>query len=402
MNKTIPLSVPYLSLDILKNLEETIRTGWVSTGGRFIQEFEMKVADYTGVKRALSCQSGTAGLHLALRALGVGYEDEVIVPTLTFIAAVNPVTYTGAEPVFMDCDDTLNMDLDKLETFLKEECRHVKGRVINKRTNRTVKAVIVVHVFGNPLDFDRLMAIRNTYNVKIIEDATEALGSFNLSGRYANRHCGTIGDVGVYSFNANKIITTGGGGMIISHNQQLLEYAEFLSHQAKADPLYYTHDEIGYNYRMTNIQAAFGTDQIDRLEGFIETKIINYKLYEQALQGIEGLTLLPFREDARANHWFYSLYIEKEKYGMDARELLRKLNDHNIQSRPLWGLIHKQKPYVKHQQFCIEKANSFEGALINIPCSSSLTAEDIEIVTEVLTPQTKSHFMVPPLLARLR
>jgi len=384
MNKFIPLSVPNLSLDILENIKETIETGWVSTGGRFIKEFEEKVAKYVGVEKAVSCQSGTAGLHLAMRVLGIGPGDEVIVPTVTFIAAVNPVKYMGAEPVFMDCDDTLNMDMDKLEEFLENECRYIDGKVVNKKTGRMIKAVVVVHVFGNPANMEKLMEIKKRYNLKVVEDATEALGSYYLEGKFAGRHCGTIGDIGVYSFNANKIITTGGGGMVVSHNRELLGKVEFLALQAKTDPLYFIHDEIGYNYRMTNIQAAFGVDQIDRLEGFIETKIRNYNLYKKAIEDIEGLTLLPFRPDTRANHWFYSIIVDKEKYGMDRDELLRKLNENNIQTRPLWGLIHKQKPYVNNQAYRIEKAYYYEKNLINVPCSSNLSEEDIEIVVEKL------------------
>ncbi|MFI8493292.1 LegC family aminotransferase [Peribacillus butanolivorans] len=383
-NKTIPLSVPNLSLDILENVKETIETGWVSTGGRFIHEFESKIAKYVGVDKAIACQSGTAGLHLALRVLDIRHGDEVIVPTLTFIAAVNPVRYMGAEPIFMDCDDDLNMDMDKLEDFLENECSYIDGKVINKKSKKVIKAIIAVHVFGNPVKIDRLIEIKNKYNLKLIEDATEALGSYYLEGEYADRHCGTVGDIGVYSFNANKILTTGGGGMVVSHNEQLLDKIAFLSVQAKTDPLYFTHDEVGYNYRMTNIQAAFGTNQIDRLEAFIETKIKNYNLYKKAIDNIEGLTLLPFRNDTRSNHWFYSVVVEKEKYGMNRNELLLKLNDNNIQTRPLWGLIHKQKPYLGNQGYKIEKAEFYEANLINIPCSSNLTRDEVEIVLENL------------------
>jgi perosamine synthetase len=376
-NNIIPLSVPNLSIDILENIKETIETGWVSTGGRFIQEFETKIAKYVGVKKAISCQSGTAGLHLALRVLDVQHGDEVIVPTLTFVAAVNPVRYMGAEPIFMDCDDNLNIDIDKLEEFLENECHHIDGKVINKKTNKVIKAIIAVHVFGNPINMERLIEVKEKYNLKIIEDATEALGSYFLEGQYAGRHCGTIGDIGVYSFNANKIITTGGGGMVVSHNQKWLDEIAFLSVQAKTDPLYFIHDEIGYNYRMTNIQAAFGTDQIDRLEGFIESKTKNYNLYKKAVENIEGLTLLPFRNEARSNHWFYSIIVDSDKYGMNRDELLRKLNEGNIQTRPLWGLIHKQKPYLKNQGYRIEKAEFYEKNLINIPCSSNLSRENV-------------------------
>ncbi|GAQ24566.1 LegC family aminotransferase [Tepidanaerobacter syntrophicus] len=380
----IPLSVPNLSLDIMENIKETIETGWVSTGGRFITEFEEKTARYVGVKRAVSCQSGTAGLHLALKVLGIEPEDEVIVPTVTFIAAVNPVKYMGAEPIFMDCDDTLDMDMDKLEEFLENECDFIDGKVINKKTKRQIKAITIVHVFGNPANMEKLIRIKEKYNLKVIEDSTEALGSYYLEGKYKGKYCGTIGDIGVYSFNANKIITTGGGGMVVSNNQELLDKVAYLAVQAKTDPLYFVHDEVGYNYRMTNIQAAFGTDQIDKLESFIETKIRNYNLYKKGIENIEGLTLLPFREDTRSNHWFYSVIVDKDKYGIDRDELLRKLNNDSIQTRPLWSLIHKQKPYLNNQSYKIEKAEFYEKNLINIPCSSNLSEEEVGVVVEKL------------------
>lgn len=379
-NKKIPLSVPNLSIEILDNIRETIETGWVSTGGRFIQEFEEKVAKYVGVENAISCQSGTAGLHLALRVLGVEQDDEVIVPTLTFIAAVNPIRYMGAEPIFMDCDESLNMDMQKLENFLEKECWFENDKVINKITNRIIKAIIVVHVFGNPVNIDKLMDLKNKYKIAIIEDATEALGSYYLDGNYPNKHCGTIGDIGVYSFNANKIITTGGGGMVVSNDKKLLDKVAFLSMQAKTDPLYFIHEDVGYNYRMTNIQAAFGTDQIDRLEDFIKTKIKNFELYKTSLEKIDGITLLPFNENTRANKWFYSIVVDETKSGINRDDLLKVLNENNIQTRPLWGLIHKQKPYLKNQTYCIEQAYYYEQNLINIPCSSNLKSDDIDIV----------------------
>jgi aminotransferase in exopolysaccharide biosynthesis len=382
--RSIPLSVPNLSMDIVDNIKDTIESGWVSTGGKFIKEFQEKMENYLKVDKAAAVQSGTAGLHLAMEVLGIGKGQEVIVPTVTFIAAVNPVTYVGAEPVFMDCADDLNIDLDKLEFFLNHECKNIEGKVINTNTEREIKAIVIVHVFGNPTDMERLVELADKYNLKIIEDSTEALGSYYTSGKYEGRHCGTIGDIGVYSFNANKIITTGGGGMLVSQEPELLEKAEFLGVQAKTDPLYYQHDEIGYNYRMTNIQAAYGTDQIDRLEDFIATKIKNYKLYKKAISEIDGLSLLPFNEGTRANHWFYSVLVDKEEYGIDRDQLLRKLNDVNIQARPLWGLIHQQKPYLDNQAYNIEKAQYYVDHLINIPCSSSLTEEEVEIVVEWL------------------
>ena len=378
----INLSVPNLSMDILDNLKECLESGWVSTGGRFIPEFETKVKNYMKTKCAAGVQSGTAGLHMSLQVLGVQRDEEVFVPTLTFIAAVNPTTYLGASPIFIDCDDSLCMDPIKLEKFCSEECDFKEGVLVNKKTNKKIRALVIVHVFGNMADMEKIMDIAKKYNLRVLEDATEALGTYYTEGRYKGKYAGTIGDIGVLSFNANKIITTGGGGMVVGDNEELVEKVRFLSSQAKKDILYFIHDEIGYNYRMLNLQAALGTSQIDQLESFIETKIKNYKIYKEELEKIEGLEILPFVEGIRANHWFYSLKIDKEKYGIGRDELLQKLVDAGIQTRPIWGLIHQQKPYSACQNYKIEKALYYYDRILNLPCSSNLTEKEVYQVIE--------------------
>lgn len=381
----IPLSIPNLEVEpIIGNLKECLQSGWVSTGGRFITEFENKIAKYVGAIEAVGIQSGTAGLHTALRVMGIESGDEVLVPTLTFIAAVNPITYLGARPIFMDCDDTLCIDPIKIEKFCEEECEMRDTTLYNKKTNAKIKVLVVVHIFGNIANMEKIMEIASKYNLKVLEDATEALGSYYTEGKYKGKFAGTIGDAGVYSFNANKIITTGGGGMVVSNNKDLLDRVRFLSVQAKTDPLYFIHDEIGYNYRMLNLQAALGTHQIDQLENFIETKIKNYNLYKEALENIEGLTLLPFESNQRANYWFYSVVVDEKRYGINKDELLKKLVDINIQTRPIWGLIHQQKPYLKNEAYQMEKSIWYHDRILNIPCSSNLTEKDVKIVIEKL------------------
>ena len=381
-NINIPLSVPNLNKkEILKNLEECLESGWISTGGKFIPEFEDKVKKYMKTKCAAGVQSGTAGLHLSLQ---VQRDEEVIVPTLTFIAAVNPVTYLGANPVFIDCDDSLCMDPIKLEKFCSEECDFIDGILVNKKTNRKIRVLVIVHVFGNMADMEKIMDIAKKYNLKVLEDATEALGTYYTEGKYKGKFAGTIGDLGVLSFNANKIITTGGGGMVVGDNYDLVEKVRFLSSQAKKDPLYFIHDEIGYNYRMLNLQAALGSSQIDELEAFIETKTKNYYLYKEAINNIEGLQLLTFRKGIRPNYWFYSLVVDEEKYGLNKDELLRKLVSENIQTRPIWGLIHQQKPYQEYEAYQMEKSLWYHERVLNIPCSSNLTEEEVKIVISKL------------------
>ncbi len=334
-------------------------------------EVEKAVSGYLHVPAAAACQSGTAGLHLSLLTLGIRTGEEVLVPTLTFIAAVNPVRYVGAEPVFMDCDDTLTIDPEKLREFCEQECVFDGDILINKTSRRKISAVIVVHVFGNLADMERIMELAGRYHLKVIEDATEALGSRFREGLYRGRFAGSIGDLGVFSFNGNKIITTGGGGMVISRDPVLAERSRFLSTQAKKDAVYFVHEEVGYNYRMTNLQAALGLAQLEQLEGFIKTKKKNYDLYRE-----QGIELLPFRTGIRSNYWFYS-YLSSHRDG-----LIRYLEQKRIQSRPIWKLIHTLKPYRQNQAYRIEKSAWYYERVVNIPCSSNLDAEDVIQVAE--------------------
>lgn len=372
----IPLSVPNLKGNELAYVTEAIESEWVSTGGPYIDKFEDQIAEYVNAKGAVSCQNGTAGLHVALKLCDVTSEDEVIVPTLTFIAAVNPVKYVGAQPIFMDCDDSLSLNAEKLRTFCESECQFVQGKLINKSSNKHIKAMIVVHVFGNMANMEDIMLVAKDYNLKVIEDATEALGTYYTSGEYNGKFAGTIGDIGVYSFNGNKIMTTGGGGMIVSDDQHLLDRAKHLTTQAKSNPLYYTHDEIGYNYRMTNLQAAVGLAQLEKLEEFIKTKKENYLLYKKEIDCIPGLKLLEFRENIRPNYWFYALYVQ-EGYPLNRDQLIQYLSDEKIQTRPIWGLINEQRPYINNQTFKIEKAKDNLEHIINIPCSSNLRQDEV-------------------------
>ncbi|WP_270670127.1 LegC family aminotransferase [Paraclostridium bifermentans] len=390
MSKFIPLSVPNLKGKELDYVVDAVESEWVSTGGSYINKFEENISKYLKVDKAVACQSGTAALHLALKLCGVNHEDEVIVPTLTFIAAVNPVRYIGAEPIFMDCDDTLNMDLDKLEKFCKNECYLTERGLINKKTNKIVKAVVIVHIFGNLADLEKAKEICSKYNLKLVEDATEALGSYFTEGKLKGKFAGTIGDFGAYSFNGNKIITTGGGGMLVSKHELLIDKAKYLSTQAKDDELYYTHNEVGYNYRMTNVQAAIGVGQLDQLEEFISNKAKNYKLYKNEIENIEGLRILEFNKGTRPNYWFYSLVIDSKKFGMDRDELLKKLNENKIQTRPIWGLIHEQKPYLNNQSYELQKSDMYRDSILNIPCSTNLSEEDILHVVKVLKMVSKN------------
>ena len=382
--KFIPLSVPNLKGNELKYVTEAIETEWVSTGGPYVNEFETKIAEYVNVKGAVSCQNGTSGLHISLQLCGVSSNNEVIVPTLTFIAAVNPVKYIGASPVFMDCDDSLCLDPIKLEEFCLNHCNFENAMLINKETKKHINALVVVHVFGNMADMEKIMNIASKYNLKVIEDATEALGTRYISGKYKNEYAGTIGDIGVYSFNGNKIMTTGGGGMIVSNNLDYIRKAKHLTTQAKSNELYYTHDEIGYNYRMTNLQAALGIAQLEKLDDFIITKKKNFDYYTKLLSNIKHLSLLNFRSNTRPNYWFYALLIG-DQFAVNRDKLISYFSSREIQVRPIWGLISDQIPYLDYQKFKIERANFFIQRVINIPCSTNLNLDDIEYIVSCIT-----------------
>lgn len=379
----IPLSVPNFAGNEAKYVMDAVESAWVSTGGGYVSKFEEVTAAYCGTPGAVACQNGTAALHISLLLAGVTQKDAVLVPALTFIAAVNPVAYIGAAPIFMDCDDSLCLDPDKFAAFCMEEC-HMEGeRLIEMATGRHVKAMVVVHVFGNMADMERIMDIAAHYHIKVIEDATEALGTRYTAGRYAGCHAGTIGYMGALSYNGNKIITTGGGGMILCNDAELLKRAKHLTTQAKADELYYIHNEVGYNYRMTNLQAALGIAQMEELPGFLEAKKRNYDLYCQGVQGIPGLHMLPFREGVDSNHWFYSLFLE-DGYRWKRDALLRHLSENHIQARPIWGLICDQMPYRDAKVYKIEKARKYYWHVINLPCSTSLRNAEVTRVLSYL------------------
>ena len=384
MASFIPLSVPNFQGNEKEYVNEAVVSEWVSTGGSKVGDFENAIAHYVGMPRAVACNSGTSGLHLAAMVAGLGKGDEVLVPTLTFIAAVNPTTrYVGAEPVFIGCDDSLCMDPAAAERFCTEKCELQGERLIDKATGAHVKAIVVVHVFGNMANMPAFLALAKKYHLILIEDATEALGTHYTEGPLKGKFAGTIGDVGVYSFNGNKIITTGAGGMVVSNHPDWAEHAKHLSTQAKADELQFLHDEVGYNYRMTNLQAALGLAQIEELESFIAHKHAMWQMYKDALDGKNGYRILDFDENGvRPNKWFYSLYLEDDRHDRDS--LIAALQKEKIQTRPVWALIHEQADYPGSQAYGLEKAEEYRKRIVNLPCSTNLTREDCQRVIDLL------------------
>jgi len=380
----IPLSVPNFEGNEEKYVADAVSQGWVSTGGAYVDALEKKIAEYSGSVGSVACQSGTAALHMSLIECGVEQDDIVLVPTLTFIAAVNPVKYVKATPVFMDCDDSLCMDPAKVKAFCEEECEETSVGLVHKQSGKKVKAIVVVHVFGNLADMEGIMEVAERYGLKVIEDATEALGTICEYGKYAGKMAGTIGHFGAYSFNGNKIITTGGGGMIVSQDKEALVHLKYMSTQCKDDDHFYIHNEVGFNYRMTNVQAAIGVAQMEELEEFIVRKNKNHALYVELLKESDKGYILAFRESTRSNKWFYSFVLDKKVCDKPVKEYIVTLQENGVQTRPIWGLIHEQKPYVNDLAYKIEKAKYYSERIINVPCSTNITEGEITTVCKLL------------------
>jgi len=394
MSNIIPLSVPSICGNEWKYIKECLDTEWVSTAGKYVNLFEKKICEFTGVKYAVACVNGTSALQVALQIVGVKPNDEVIVPTLTFISPVNVVKYHNAEPIFMDCDEYYNIDVDKTIQFLKQETEQGKDVTLNgveeplhcynKKTGHRISAIIPIHIFGNACDLEKLIPVCQERNIKIIEDATESLGTYYTKGKYKRKFTGTIGDVGCYSFNGNKIITTGGGGMIVTNNKEYANKAKYLTTQAKDDEVRYIHNEIGYNFRLTNIQAAMGVAQLEQLQAFLEVKVKNFNLYKKEINNIPGLHLAESPGYASNNHWMYPLQIDKDIYGRNREESMKYLSENKIQTRPVWYLNHLQKSYRHSETFRIEKAVDLWKRTLDIPCSTSLSEQQVFVICSYL------------------
>lgn len=380
MSKFIPLSIPNFEGNERKYVDDAIDQGWVSTGGAYITKLEKDMAAFLHTHNVAACQSGTSALHLSLIESDVKPGDVVIVPPLTFIAAVNPVKYQFAKPVFIDCDDSFCMDPVKLNEFCENECEFDGEKLTYK--GAVVKALVVVHVFGNMADMVSIMETAHKYNIKVVEDATEALGTKYTEGPLAGKYAGTIGDFGCFSFNGNKIITTGGGGAITASTGEEVDHIRYLSTQAKNDTHYYIHNEVGYNYRMTNVQAALGVAQMEELKDFVGRKQRNFELYKELFDGFELGRIVSFREGTSSNKWFYSLEIDKTKVNATMREIITSLQEKGIETRAIWGLINEQIPYLEDDTYKLEKAPYYAARILNLPSSTNITKEDIEYVVE--------------------
>ncbi|MBK5240790.1 LegC family aminotransferase [Clostridium sp.] len=362
----IPLCIPEIKGNEWKYVKECLDTNWVSSVGKFVNRFEDEFAAYEGAESAVVTMNGTAALHLALETLGIGEGDEVIVSSMTFISPVNSIKYVGATPVFVDiCRDTFVMDADKIEELI---------------TDKT-KAIMPVHIYGYAVDMDKVNKIAKKHGLYVIEDATEALGT-----TYKGKKLGIIGDIGCFSFNGNKLITTGAGGMLVTNNKQWAERAKYLSTQTKTilDNGAFYHDEVGYNFRMPNLLAAVGVAQLEMVPEYLEKKIQAANLYNQLLNDVDGITLIKHDdEDVKNCYWLYAILVE-DSYAISRDELLKILNENSIGARPFFMPVHEMPPYIDCKAGTMEVSKEISLRGVNLPSSVSITGEEIRKVCKII------------------
>ncbi len=380
----IPLSVPNLRGNEGRYLKDCVDTEWVSSVGEYVNKFESQIAKYTGTKYAIACSSGTAALQLSLIAAGINSDDEVIVPTMTFIATPNSVSYLNANPIFIDCDRFLNIDVKKLENFLETQTYIKENNTYNKQTNKKISAVIPVHVSGNAVDMESIVNICQNKNISIIEDAAEAMGTRYINGKYNGKHAGSIGLAGCLSFNGNKIITSGGGGMVITNNEIVAKKVKYLSTQANDNSLHYIHNEIGFNYRLTNIQAAVGVAQLENLDNFINKKKQINEYYKSEFKSVDSIQIISSPKYSSNNHWMTSIFLKNATNEILRNNIMNQLDEIGIQTRPMWQLCHLQKPYLSKQSFQIENAIDIQMKTINIPSSTGISEDQLSQVVSKL------------------
>ena len=374
---TIPLSVPNIGADEEALLRQCVATNFVSSVGPFVERFEAEFAAFTGARYAVACSSGTAALHVAMRLCDVGPGDEVWVSDLTFIASVNPVVFERGTPVLVDSEE-VGWNLDPALAVAELDRRAAAGE-------RMPKAIEAVHILGRPAFLAPLVDACARHGVVLIEDAAEALGARYVEGPLAGRAVGTVGRMGCFSFNGNKIMTTGGGGMIVTDDPSLARRAKHLTTQARVPGMEYRHDEVGYNYRLTNLAAALGVAQLARLPDFLGRKREIADRYDAGLRDVPGVTVPARPDGVEASHWLYSIRVDAARFGMDRTRLLERLKDQAIETRPVWTPLHRMVMYAAAPRVGdgTRADRIFETAL-SLPCSTSLTAGDQEAVIEAV------------------
>ena len=364
----LPLHEPIFDELEKENLKNCIDTTYVSTVGQYVNDFEQNIAKFTGAKYAIAVVNGTSALHLALKLIGVDINHEVICPSLTFIGTVNAISYLGAKPHFVDCDErTLGIDPIALINWLDEISIKKGNKTFNKKTGRIISAIVPMHTFGHPAKIDEILKISKEYNLKLVEDAAESLGSF-----YKKKHTGTFGDIGILSFNGNKIITTGGGGALLTNDESLAKSAKHISSTAKVPHKWrYIHNEIGFNYRLPNINAALGCAQLKKINKFLDAKRKLFFKYKEVLESIDGIKLFNEPKNSRSNYWLQTIILDIG-FENELEDILKNTNQKNIMTRPAWNLIHEFDMYLDCPKSPLSVSESLSKRIINIPSSAFL------------------------------
>lgn len=376
----VPLAVPEIRGQEWAYVKECLDTGWVSSVGSFVDRFEGEFAAAVDSPHSVAMASGTAALHVALIVAGVRPGDLVLVPTLTFIASINAISYVGAAPVLIDAEpEHWQMDPARVEEFLRRECERRNGEFVHRDSRRRVGAIMTVDLLGHPCDYSRIRPLADEFGLPIVEDATESLGA-----QSERRPVGIAGDVACFSFNGNKMITTGGGGMLVTAREDWARRARHLSTQAKADPVEYVHDEIGFNYRLTNIQAAIGCAQLEQLDAFVGAKRAIAHRYDEALRDLPGVTPQATAEGVLSASWLYSVRVDERIFGMSAREVMADLGHQRIQSRPLFQPAHLGEVYSGAIRVGGSVAEQLWDEGLSLPCSVGLLPADQQRVIDAL------------------
>jgi len=365
------LHEPHFGGNELVYLKECIDSTFVSSVGKFVDRFERDLAEYTGANHVIATVNGTAALHIALKLAGVRPGDEVLIPALTFVATANAVAYCNAVPHFVDSDkNTLGVDVTKLRSYLLQHTKTVNGRCVNTKTGSIIRAVVPMHTFGHPVDVDSLIELAVEFNLAVVEDAAESLGSI-----YKGKHLGTFGVLGVLSFNGNKTITTGGGGAILTNDPGLAKRAKHLTTTAKLPHAWeYRHDEVGYNYRMPNINAALGCAQLEQLPRFVLAQREIFNRYQSVFNNVKGVKLMSEPQGCRSNYWLQTLVIDKE-FSTYRNEILEFVNSAGFMVRPTWVLMNQLQPFLASPAMDLSGAASLAERIINIPSSPKLILE---------------------------
>ncbi len=362
------LHEPTFSNEETKILNKTIKSKFVSSAGKYVADFENKFKRYVKSNNAIAVVNGTQAIFISLKICGVTKNDEILVPALTFVGTVNAINYTGATPHFIDSEiNSFGVDSKKLENYLNRISFIKNGKCINRKTKKRIKAILPVHIFGHACDIENILRIAKKFNLKVIEDAAEALGSF-----YKNKHLGTFGDIGCFSFNGNKIITTGGGGMIVLKNRNIAKKIKHLTTTAKLKHKWeYDHDEVGYNFRMPNINAALGLAQLKKINFFLKAKRKLYQIYLKNFSNIDGVKLLKEPLKSKSNYWLHTIVLDKNKM-KKKNKILKLLHKNKIFCRPVWKLISDLKPYKNCPKMNLSGSKEIYKRSINMPSSSHL------------------------------